>query len=210
MKAICLRAGRALAACLLCLAVAGPAAAAAITYRFDTLGDGTVLTDQYAGLHFTNATVLEAGISLNDALFPPRSGNAVLFDDGGPIAVLFDAPVLSVFGYVTYSEGMSMLAYGSTGNLLAAITAHYISNVDGGSGDPGSTPNELLGFASTGELIARVEFRSAQSGNSFTLDDLTVTADAAAVPEPGSLALVLPPLAVLVFMMRRRAGRRRC
>jgi hypothetical protein len=63
------------------------------------------------------------------------------------------------------------------------------------SGDPGSTPNELLSVASAGG-ITRVMITGNPSGSSLTLDDLNFTpvTTPAPVPEPSTLILLVSGL----------------
>ena len=49
--------------------------AGVITYDFEGFPDGTVLSNQFAGLQFTNASVWTAGLTLNELSFPPHSWN---------------------------------------------------------------------------------------------------------------------------------------
>lgn len=181
--------------CAACIFVLGTtqAAAGTITYQFDTFVDGTPLLAQYPGLAFSNATILVAGHSLNEFSFPPRSGNAVLFDDGAPLEITFAAPVLGVSAFFTYLEPLTLSAYDSLGNLLASVNSAFLTNLADGSGSPGSSANELLSVG--GGAIARVVISGNAGGASFVMDDLAlVRAD---VPEPGSLALLAMGLALL-------------
>jgi hypothetical protein len=172
----------------------------ASTVTFEELSDGTILTSQYPGLTFTNATVLTAGISLNEFDFPPYSGANVIFDDGGPISVVFDAPVLGVSGFATYLVSVTLTAFDANGNVLASLTSAYGNN-SALSGDTGSSPNELMQLsASVG--IKRVTITGDQLGGSFVVDDFTTSN----VPEPGSLALVL---AGMVALSLRECHKRR-
>ena len=51
---------------------------------FEALPDGTRLTNQYPGVSFLNtASILVAGISLNEFEFPPHAGSHVVMDLGG-------------------------------------------------------------------------------------------------------------------------------
>ncbi|KQW91584.1 hypothetical protein ASC94_17555 [Massilia sp. Root418] len=186
------------------IGLGGTASAATLTYGFDTFGDGTSLSTQYAGLTFSHASVLKAGISLNELAFPPRSGDGVLFDDGGPIEIGLGALAHSVSVYVTYLEGLTLSAYDSNNNLLSSATAAYLVNVADGSGDPGSSPNELLTVSSADGLIARIVVASSAGGGSLTLDDLTIAGAAAAVPEPGTLPLLLAGLGAACWRRYRR------
>ncbi|HYN76834.1 MAG TPA: hypothetical protein VES73_03460 [Lamprocystis sp. (in: g-proteobacteria)] len=73
-----------------------PSLATAATFDFESFGDGDPVTTLFPGLTLTNATAIVAGASLYQQEFPPRSGTAVLFDDGGPISIDFTTPITSV------------------------------------------------------------------------------------------------------------------
>lgn len=158
-----------------------------IAVDFESFGDGTLITTQIPGLTFSNATVITAGISLNEFEFPPRSGTNVIFDDGGPITISFSAtlPVLSFSAYFTYLTPLTLMAFDLSNNPMALASSLFASNL-ALSGDPGSSPNELLqlGFNSG---ISKIVITGDNLGSSFTLDDLTVTT----VPEPSSIILLL-------------------
>src|ERR1022692_3582415 len=96
---------------LLAPAALSPLSAGTVTLDFEGFPDSTPLTTQYPGLTFQNATILTAGIGLNELEFPPHSGTNVVFDDGGPISILFDGPVLSFSGYFTYAEPLVLAAF---------------------------------------------------------------------------------------------------
>lgn len=168
--------------------------AAPVVYDFDTFADGTSLTTQYAGLSFIQAGVLRAGVLLNEIQFPPRSGDGVVFDDGGPINIQFSTPAYSVGGYFTYLNGVTLIAYDSNNVQIGLAAAAFLINLADGSGDPGSSPNEFLEVGSAGGLISRVLILSDPFGGSFVLDDLTVDA-AVAIPEPSTSLLMLGLLA---------------
>ncbi|MDQ1813038.1 PEP-CTERM sorting domain-containing protein [Massilia sp. CCM 9210] len=188
------------------LAAAGPGSAIAgpVVYDFDRFADGTVLSSQYAGLSFSQATVLLAGASLNELAFPPRSLAGALFDDGGPVTITFLAPVFSVGGYFTYLSGLTVSAYGIHGALLDTGSAAYAINLADGSGDPGSSPNEFLQVANAAGLISYVTFTSHAGGASFVVDDLTVEAGVA-IPAPSTIALTFAGLcAGLLLRCRSR------
>ena len=202
--------GRRLAPVVLALGLtmmAAPASAAVVVYDFDALADSTPLTSQLAGLSFSNATVLKAGISLNELDFPPRSGDGVVFDAGGAISISFVAPVLSVGGYFTYLSALSLSAFDSASNLLGTVTSAYAAN-NVSTGDPGSSPNELLLFTAASDVIARVVITGDITGSSFVLDDLTLN-NVNAVPEPQTLLLALAMLGAGCLprgWMRRRSA----
>lgn len=172
------------------LGAIAPAAAGPTVIDFDDLLDGESVTTQYAGLTFTNTVALTAGISLNEAEFPPRSGSTVVFDDGGPLTITFATPVISVFGYFTYATRLelSFTPFDSL-DVLAPVFSAYDTNT-ALSGDPLSNPNEWLGL-SLANGITEITITGDLSGGSFTLDDLTFqTQGGNSVPEPSSLMLL--------------------
>ena len=191
---------RSCAAVLLLLAAAGPACLKAdiITIDFEGFPDGTIITTQFPGLTFTNTTVITAGISLNEFEFPPHSGSNVAFDDGGPMSILFDSPVLSFGGYFTYLEPLTLAAFDATSTQVGSAVSSYSSNL-AISGDTGSSSNEFLAvnFASG---ISSITISSDPLGGSFVMDDATYTSTA---PEPSSIFLLLSGTAGLLAFRKR-------
>jgi hypothetical protein len=178
---------------ILCLAlsligVIPGAAYASTIITFESLTDGENVSTQFPGLTFTNATILSAGIGLNEFEFPPTSGTNVAFDSAGPIRVAFDTPVTEFGAFFTYLEQVSLQAFDSGDVLVGSASSSFSSNL-AMSGDPGSTPNELLQLAFWGG-IASVTITGNLSGQSFTMDDLTLTPlNPVPVPEPGTFSL---------------------
>ncbi|MEQ1758240.1 MAG: PEP-CTERM sorting domain-containing protein [Vicinamibacterales bacterium] len=180
------------------LALAGP-----ITIDFDTLADGDLVISQFTGLTFSNATVLTAGISLNEFEFPPQSGNNVVFDDGGPMRVDFASPVVSVSGYFNYLAPVTLSAFDALDSPLGTVSSAFASNL-ALSGDLGSLPSEWLALSALD--ISYITLTADAFGGSFTLDNLTYdTPTVTVVPEPGTLSLVL--LGGLGAMWRKRRNR---
>lgn len=189
---------------LLCAAsISNAALAMPVVFGFDGFSDGTSMSNQYAGLQFSYATVLHTGASLNDSAFPPHSLHGVVLDDGGPIAIRFSAPVFSVGGYFTYLSGMTFSAYDSNDQLLATLVGAYASNAADGSGDTASRANEFLQIRNAAGLISRVTLTSDRNGGSFVLDDLTVDTGAA-VAEPSPIALMAGALCAGLLLRRWR------
>lgn len=182
---------------LLVALVSQPLLVQAVTIDFDTLSDSEPVTTQFPGLTFTNATALTAGITLNEFEFPPHSGANVIFDDGGPMSILFAVLQASVGGFFTYLTPLTLTAFDGGGGVVATETSAFSSNL-ALSGDAGSSPNELLTVAfATG--ITTVTIQGDTSGSSLTLDDLTfspLTSPAPSVPAPSSLFLMIAGLAL--------------
>jgi hypothetical protein len=119
---------------------------------------------------------------------------------GGPISISFPVPVASVGGSFTYLAQLTLTAFDGADQLIGQTTSLFSSNL-ALSGAVGSSPNELIQIAFAGG-ISRLVISGDAAGGSFTLDDLTF----ASVPEPGTLGLLLPGLAVL-SVWRPRARR---
>lgn len=178
------------------------ASASATVINFEGLADSTAITNQYAGLTFSNTTVLTAGISLNELEFPPHSGVNAVFDDGGPLSITFLAPALSIGGYFDYSSPLTLTAFDTGNNQVGQVFSGFNSNL-ALSGDSGSSPNEFRQLTFAGG-ISRVTIAGDPAGGSFTLDDLTYTPASTPVPEPASFVLLLTAAAGMIAARGRR------
>lgn len=168
---------------------------------FEGLADNTTLTSQFPGLVFSNAIILTAGIGLNEFEFPPHSGTNVASDILGPMSITFTNPVASISSYFTYLTGLTMTAFGSGNNQVGQTVSMFGNNL-ALSGDPTSSPNELLTVAFTGG-ISSVTITGDPTGGSFTLDDLTYTPATSAVPEHSSFFLLLTGTTALMVARKR-------
>jgi hypothetical protein len=186
--------------------VPSAAVASPVVIGFESLTDGEAATTQFPGLAFSNALVLTAGVSLDDAEFPPFAGSNVATDSGGPIEIDFAQPVINVGGYFTYAQPLLLRAFNASHILVGSVSSAF-SNNEALSGDVGSLPNELLGFVSGN--ISSVTITGAPLGGSFTLDNLTYTSQSVpvptSVPEPATFTLVLAGAAA-AFARRRRSN----
>jgi hypothetical protein len=187
-----------MAALVLASVLGAPVGAGAAVIDFEGLSDLEALTSQYAGLTFAGATALVSGAiggSLNEFDFPPRSGDVVVTDESGPFSITFDAPVGAVAGFFTYAAGLTIQAFDSSSVLIGSASSLFTNNTAGGLGDVGSGPNEFIEFAAA-VGIKSVVFTGLAGGNSFVLDDLTITPlrdpdpDPDPVPEPATLSLL--------------------
>ena len=181
--------------------------AGAITLDFETFPDGTPipdstpLTTQFPGLTFTNTTVITAGITLNEFEFPPHSGQNVAFDDSGPIAISFLWTTTVFSGYFTYAEPLTLRAFDAGNNQVASASSAFSSNL-ALSGNPGSSPNELLSVAFAGG-ISQVTITGDALGGSFVMDDVSYNA-----PEPSTLVLLLTAGTGLFRFRTRKLSRK--
>ena len=170
----------------------------ALNIDFESLSDGDVVTTQFPGLTFSNATALTAGISLNEFEFPPHSGDNVVFDDSDPMTIDFSTPMADIGAYFTYLVPLTVDFFDPLHNLVGTVNSLFLSNL-ALSGDLGSSPNEFLNFA-WASGISQMTITGDPLGGSFTMDDLQGTP----VPEPTSLLLLVSGLAGMVGYGWRR------
>lgn len=199
--------------CALSLGLARPASAGTApsspsVYSFEGFSDGDLLTTQYPGLIFSNTVIATAGVSLDELEALPHSRVNVAEDSIGPITIDFASPVAGFGGYFNYAVPLTLTAFNAGGQEIGVVSSAFSSNF-ALSGDPGSNPNEFLQiFAPVG--LSRVTIAGAPDGDSFTLDDATVT-PLAAVPEVSSLvstSLLLFLGFTGIAVSRRRSARR--
>lgn len=138
-------------ATLCTLVLASPRAGAATVFDFEAYGDLDPVTSLIVGVDLSNAVAMVAGQSLNELDFPPRSGTTVVIDTGGPIAIDFAVPVVSVGAWFTYVTGLTLTAFDAAFNVLGTDLSQFGAN-GATAGDPGSTPNEWLGFVSSTDI----------------------------------------------------------
>jgi len=166
---------------------------------FDDLNDGDSVSTNYAGLVFSNTSILSSGISLNELEYPPFSGSNVAADSSGAISIDFASPVSEVSGRFTYSVPLTLTAFDSSNALILTQTSAFASNVVS-SGNPA---NELLSILGLGN-IARITITGSASGGSFVLDNLQYVGSAP-VPEPSAIALFsIGGTSLAVWLLRRK------
>jgi len=191
---------------ILLLPFASAVKADVITENFETFADGDVLTNQSAGMLFSNAVVLAAGVSLNDAEFPPHSGNNVATDNGGPMSITFSDLAVSFSAYFTYLEPLTLTAYDASNNVVGTVTSLFSGNYV----STGNPPNELISLNVLGGFSSLV-ISADPFGGSFVIDDISVTTQAAGpvsgVPEPSSVAVLAVALGLLVLTRKLAISR---
>jgi hypothetical protein len=184
---------------LVCV-LSAAASATSITINFENLNSGNVLGNQYSalGVAFSGGTILTSGISLNEFDFPPHSGVNVVGDLSGPITLTFSHSVIFVSAFFTYSNPITMTAYGANNQVLGTVSSLFGSNyASSGNG----FPNELIKFTSTAGIY-RINISGLPSGSSFVMDDLRW--GSSAVPEPGTMVLLASGLSLIAGLRRRK------
>lgn len=187
---------------IVALVILAPLSAQSAPIGFEEFTDGTVLTNQIAGLTVTNATVLQAGLSLNEFDFPPHGGTNVVSDEGGPISIVFGTGVSTFSAFFTYASQVTLRAYDVADVLVdttsSLFSANYVS-----AGTLGASPNELLQLDFAGG-IHRIELIGDPGGLSFVLDDASFEpVSPGTVPEPSSVLLVAAALGLAAGTRRR-------
>jgi len=147
-----------------------PLSGSTITYNFDALFDGTLLTGQYSGATFTNAIILTTGITLDEFELPAHSGASVASDNGGPLAIVFATPLRAFSGYFTYAAPLTVQAFDGSNTAIGSAVSAY-SNNQALSGASGSHPNEFLQITSAASIY-KVVISGAAPGTSFAMDDV--------------------------------------
>ncbi len=179
-----------------------PVSAAIITIDFEGIADGTNIAATYSGqgATFGNASVITAGISLNELEFPPHSGQNVATDSGGPVTIAFTTPVSAFSGFFTYGSALTLTAYDILNNQVASSSSAFNQNYVS-SGNPA---NELLSlnFASG---IDHVTLTGDPSGGSFVLDDISfnTTISTTQTPEPSTFILFSGALVLIISRNRK-------
>jgi hypothetical protein len=189
------------ACALACTAFLAASPAKATLIDFEGLPDSTVVTNQYAGLLFSNAVILTAGFSLNEFEFPPHSGVNVLSDNGGPISITFSSLISSFSAYFTYGVPITVDAF-SAGNVLLGDVTSLFSNNEAISGVSGSAPNELISLSDLS--ISKIVISGAASGFSFAMDDMSYSGSSRGTPELSTWALMIVGFLLIGVVARAR------
>ena len=186
---------------------AGSARAQTIT--FEGLGDGVDVPNGYAGLTWSNFTIMEpASFStpsgFQNSVISPVSTAYNPFGD--PASFGSATPFALTSGYFTavWNDGLTLRVVGSLAG-ATVFSQSYLLNTSGPLFvDFGGVSVDDVSFEASGGVSAGYSVE----GTLFSMDDLTIVA-AATVPEPGTIALVLTGLVgvagVSVQRRRRRA-----
>jgi hypothetical protein len=179
---------------------ASPGLASPTVIDFESLAEFEIVDDQFLseGADFNgNSSVLSlSGGSLNP-LFPPYSGDKVIYDDPylgcGIIRIDAVGPVWNmVGGYVTGNSNVTLTAYASDSSVLGTDSTGGANYTGAGTG---LLPNIFLSVRAAN--IAYVEFSN--SGNSFTVDNFTFQ-----IPAPGAILLGSLGIGLVGWLRRRR------
>jgi hypothetical protein len=179
-----------------------PAAAQAVVIDFDDLGNGVVVTNQYAGVTFSSdpgAQILTTAQSLGSSL-----PNFICSGIGGSINC-----VNSVFvDFATGVSGLSFLqvgdnTFGDVGDVRVFSGAALLGTVDIFADNQFSVANlvDLSAFSN----ITRIEIVNISDPGGLGFDDFTFTVGGSgAVPEPATWAMMIGGFALVGASMRRR------
>ena len=146
-----------------------------IALGFDGLAELSTNLNAF-GVSFTGATVLACGGTLNCGYYPPFSGRNIIYDTqggSGVITATFDSamtgPVRKVSARITGNRNITMTAFDKDNAVINTAETGGANYVGVG------TPNKLVTVESDTVPIASVNFHD--SGNTYTIDDFTFTAD---------------------------------
>lgn len=151
---------------------------------FEQFSDNDSLTTQVPELAFSDATVLTAGVSLNEIEFPPHSYDNVIAVFSGTLKINFDSPMSWVSAYISYADADGVDLYLYLYDINETILAYQSFQA------PVSPPdniisNQFISLGAAGIYSMAVSLDSNNQNHPFLLDDLTY------IPEPASYLLVI-------------------
>lgn len=166
------------------------------TLTFEGLDDLQDVGNFYAGVTFTNA--IAENFSLNEAEVPPKSGTTVALNGDGLISIDWASPATNFSGFFTHTAPLTLNFFLSGVPVGNAVS--IFSNNLGDSGDPGSSPNELIAF--TGVVFDSLQV---DSEGGYALDDISFDngGSSTGTPEPGTTGTAIAALVAVLFSTRR-------
>ena len=165
---------------------------------FEGYPDLTVFTNQFPGVNFNGATVLQLGGTLNPA-FPPHSGINVVYNPIGGMSIQFASTVGYFSGYFTYNLPLEIQAFDSLSNLLGTYNSVCTANYIGAGTACGPNEYGIVTAAGIDHVLV-----TGGGGNNFTLDDAQFTGSINTVPEPGTLLIFGSGILGVVGVLRRK------
>jgi hypothetical protein len=175
------------------LLLCGCTLAGATTIDFEQYPALTQITNQYAGVTFTNALELTVQGGYDFLDFPPHSGMGVITNDpGADISIAFDTPQDALSVYYTDPFDLTFFAYDASMTLLGSFV---------GPANIGNSNQVVMGATGVSFLLVS---DGTDFNDEFVLDDLTYEPGGSGppvptIPEPGSWALMGTGLVGLVW-----------
>lgn len=183
------------------------ASARAQTFTFEGLGDGVDVPSGYAGLTWSNFTIMDPASFFTPSGFQNgvvSPANTAYNPFGDPASFGSATPFALQSAYFTavWNDGLTLRVVGSLAGATVFSQSHVLSTTGPLFIDFGGVSVDAVLLEPSGGTPAGY----AVDGTLFSMDDLTIVA-AATVPEPGTIALVLTGLAGVGAVSARRRRR---
>ena len=169
--------------------------------NFDNLANGTVVTNQYAGVVFSSTLGFVNYITAQSEY----NGSKPNFICSGPVGGSINCTAPTIITFAAAVSGLSILGMGinnvgkvAEAQLYNGVTFLGTQNIIGNS----ESLNPVLVNLSAWGSVTRLELTNITDGGGIGWDNLTYSANT--VPEPSTVVLTLAGLAGIVIARRKR------